>query len=402
MAGAGPGRVVRRTLTVDNTPINQPTDIPGWDNVVGQLTTLNVPRGLAEQVVVETVAASPDIVATNGTLAAFIARVATALRTGTTDDQDIEEIAERLGRVDIASHLNVEGRGNSPYTMLSGINLGQASALSTFLEIHPQFVAVVRQAKTGFKLGDKNFEKAGGMFMNDKTVHVRSMKGFTPDSPQVFMRLLLHEIGHAIFQRMLFKDPQVKLAQSASKDAAAQDLQDTFDRRTDPLTADGKDLYGAWMVLRANGGYHMFAVDIADIGNVASRQAYQAATFEEFCAESFMHLALEQTALRQHIQNIASGTAPQNVKAAWATVERILLKYKDLILELPPPPTQPTLPPPQPPSVQGPPPQPQGPPPQQGGPPQGGGLPDRSRRHAVNLGKTTDRRKFAVKPSNYT
>jgi hypothetical protein len=63
----------------------------------------------------------------------------------------------------------------------------------------------------------------------------------------------------------------------------------------------------------------------------AGRGGYLAKQFTEFCAESFMHLALKKAALLDHVTKIPDEEA--DVKAAWQSALGVLLKYESQLLK---------------------------------------------------------------------
>jgi hypothetical protein len=98
------------------------------------------------------------------------------------------------------------------------------------------------------------------------------------------------------------------------------------------LDADGRRFYAAWQVLRRQPEF-FFVVDMPGsmpAARGAGRQDYLAGQFTEFCADSFMHLALKKAALETHVRDLPETEGA--VKAAWQTALSVLLKYEELIL----------------------------------------------------------------------
>jgi hypothetical protein len=60
------------------------------------------------------------------------------------------------------------------------------------------------------------------------------------------------------------------------------------------------------------------------------RQNYLAAQFTEFCADSFMHVALKKQELEAHVKSVPN--TENSVKSAWENALSILTKYEPGIL----------------------------------------------------------------------
>jgi len=98
------------------------------------------------------------------------------------------------------------------------------------------------------------------------------------------------------------------------------------------MDADGRAFYDAWSVIRQQPQY-FFITDMpggAAASSGAGRGAYLASQFTEFCAESFMHMALEKPALQQHVAALPD-TVP-DIRNAWAMAMQVLNKYEPLML----------------------------------------------------------------------
>ncbi len=265
-------------------------------------------------------------------------------------------------------------------TSTAGIDDRNALAFNQFMTANPQFGPTLKTQKLAFKFGSREAKGLGGMYARQQgeggTVHLEGKVG--AETPDVFMRTLVHEIGHGTFQQLLLKDQlSAKTSKGKLGDLRARHQQilasldalsaadaapvggrravnltggmaqmapllsekDTIERELKTelakFTDDGKVFYDAWEILRQNNGQHLLGVDLGSVATAASRKTYQADTFEEFCAESFMHLAVEGTQLQQHIAAIDAdpGIAPA-IKQAWHQIEQILEKYKYIILQV--------------------------------------------------------------------
>jgi hypothetical protein len=258
------------------------------------------------------------------------------------------------------------------------INPRNAAAFNRILDQHPEFLKFMQQRQLGFKFNSSEAKGIGGMYKRKGgpggTVHLDPVAGKEP--PDIFLRAFIHEIGHGTFQQLLLKE---KLDSKTSKDgfiamraryavvtaalnqqiandtiqghqrkqrdmgAVAQlapllseqaHLEELLPQEEAKFTRDGKKMYDAWQILRANQGQHMLGVDLGKVASAEQRKGYQAATFEEFCAESFMHVVKEPGALTDHVQALgANGQTPPNVMQAWVTTLGILIKYRELILD---------------------------------------------------------------------
>jgi hypothetical protein len=203
-------------------------------------------------------------------------------------------------------------------------------ALDKHLTTHPGLVDLIKQHGLKIKLGST--KGAGGQTFSlgqyeagARTAHVEPAVG--GDRREHFMRVLLHEIGHGTFQQELLLAPLEELTNKGKVDSAvlSQTEQGKF-------SADGMLMFRAWEVLRRNGRQYMFGASMSAADDAQSRQAYQAATFTEFCAESFMHMAVEVSALIAHTTALRQdANTPPEVIRAWADVFGILLKYKGII-----------------------------------------------------------------------
>lgn len=227
----------------------------------------------------------------------------------------------------------------------------KASAVMCFLDAYPEFFPKLAATTpvTGVKAIAFNSSTAnswgGGVFnhMNDCTIHLSELKDTTPSA---FARLLVHEMGHATFQRMLLNSQPLPLmvdrctvselldnfaAQTAIAETLLTELSTTTLRLQHywtALPAAAKTFYHSWLILRRNKGQHLLGMDLGKAPNMAlltpsRRQSYQANDFSEFCAETFMQYAMGD--LHPHVRAIlANGAIGADVKVAWCRAWHIL------------------------------------------------------------------------------
>jgi hypothetical protein len=257
----------------------------------------------------------------------------------------------------------------------------QAREVNNFLNNHPGFEKTLsgQVGPTEIVFHSAQAKGLGGMYTHlDHVVHLENLNASSPD---VFLRLLLHETGHATFQQLLlrqqlhtvwgsgevytlllrrrqlldeldglnnqppesakdrrkgrYKDPLVvRVGQVTSelkaieKKIADADVVGQWQR----LTAEARRFYWAWLVLRRDNGTYLLGLDLGPGRRPADRQAYQAGTFQEFCAESFMLAATG--ALAGHVANLANDPqVPPIVLTAWRAAQTILNKYRALLMD---------------------------------------------------------------------
>ena len=211
---------------------------------------------------------------------------------------------------------------------LFGATEPNLEALKDLFRQYPDLPRLLRERGTKIHLAGTaiGLSGLGGMFTNNE-IHLEGRVGFEPRAH--FLRTLVHEMGHATFQQSLIRSP---LARETSKAQVAEGA--IADEERAKLSSDGQALYRAWRVLRGEGGRQLHGVDVLDEGGFRAddRRTYQAATFEEFCAESFMHMAVEEESLRAHIEKLRrQPDTPADVMAAWDCVWSILQQYKGVI-----------------------------------------------------------------------
>jgi hypothetical protein len=296
------------------------------------------------------------------------------------DDSKASQLA-RLAKDDEQEQKQLAAAFGAP---LDGVSGPQCRELRNFfINRYPNFLRNVRPGYIkDFVFGSREgVKQGGGVFVSArKELHMGAMGA---KAPEAFLRLMVHEAGHASFQRALIggtpptsvengdyfgmlqrralllatanaqpdtaradlkRGRRVAIAVDPATAAAASDLADLNqrlpenDRMWNGMSDDAKELYRAWYKLRENKGEYMIGLDLGRKPNKkgtamdpAQRQEYQAGGFSEFCAESFMHLAMGD--LDRYEATIRTrNDVPPEVKQAWATTRRILHNYGDPIL----------------------------------------------------------------------
>ncbi|GHG14295.1 MULTISPECIES: hypothetical protein [Amycolatopsis] len=230
--------------------------------------------------------------------------------------QDLSKISSNNNLLRIVERLleNEKHRGDLESKNLKTSRAGLVSArnirkFNELLNKNPKFVDYLKKAGIKISFSSSDARNLGSLYVHDsKTVHLSPEADEA--SPGVFLRLLLHEMGHASFERMLMNT----------------------DLRI--LNEDGRVFHDAWTVLRRNDGRYMFGLDLGYVGTPDARKVYQAQRFEEFCAESFMYRVTESDLLKRHVNelNEPSKDVPQDIRDAWSKAIVILDKYAPLIL----------------------------------------------------------------------
>jgi len=217
-----------------------------------------------------------------------------------------------------------ETSGRGALTTINAFNtpgiLENLSQLGEFLDDNPNVIVNLTAAGVGWELMSKhpqigNF--GGGAVIEDR-IHIAdsvlAQKGF--------MRMVIHEAGHATFQRLLL---------------TGKKWTDAANRGTEPphaaaLTATGHKFYKAWKVLRDRPEF-FFIVDMPGSATASrgdGRRAYLAEQFTEFCADSFMHFALKEAQLRDHVDRLPDTEVA--VQEAWQQALSVLELYEAHIL----------------------------------------------------------------------
>ncbi|MDS0138888.1 hypothetical protein [Amycolatopsis sp. 505] len=178
-----------------------------------------------------------------------------------------------------------------------------------FLDTNPAFVDYLTKAGIRIFFRSKSANNIGGLYTHaDRIVHLEP--GVEGERPGIFLRLLLHELGHASFQRMLMTT------------------------KPDALNQDEQAFRDAWTVLRRNNGQYLLGLDLGRGRQPDERRKYQAGDFMEFCAENFMHRVTAPGLLNKHLMTInkPGNHVPQDVRDAWRDAIVILDKYVRLLL----------------------------------------------------------------------
>jgi hypothetical protein len=201
---------------------------------------------------------------------------------------------------------------------------GHAEAVDAFLMRYPFVLRNLRMCLNGIKFHAKDAglldltAHLGGMgyLSSDHRIHVYPH----PDArPCDYVCLLIHEFGHAYFQRVLLcgKDVEVWLAHPADPNP--------------DILANAQAFYQAWQDLRPNGGQFMLGIDLGTTPKgipmaAPDRQNYQAESFGEFCAETFMLYAIGMLG-EDFLGTIQASYEDTPVCTAWENVHRVLETY---------------------------------------------------------------------------
>jgi hypothetical protein len=153
--------------------------------------------------------------------------------------------------------------------------------------------------------------------------------------PGAFVRLLVHETGHATFEAILLGDRPMPHGLCTDPKPEVFELPPTelvqADREIraywDEMSASAKLFFNAWLTLRQHHGKHLLGLDLWQDprGNrldPEQRRRYQAGKFDEFCAETFMLYAMGD--LEPHIMAIPDDTVHVDVKTAWTNARTVL------------------------------------------------------------------------------
>lgn len=216
------------------------------------------------------------------------------------------------------------------------VPLPQAGAVIRFLDAYPQFwAALVPKIKT-IRFESRTADARGGGLFNlqdDRVIYLSKLRA-TP--PGAYVRLFVHETGHATFETVLLDGRRMPyeldtdnvsglIGRNASDTGRlTQEVQGYWDA----MSAPAKTFYHAWSTLRADRGRHLLGLDLWQdpVGNRLSpdqRRTYQAGSFGEFCAEVFMQYAMGD--LHPHVEAVlADHTTPVDVRTAWRNAWHVL------------------------------------------------------------------------------
>ena len=226
------------------------------------------------------------------------------------------------------------------------IPLPQAGAVMCFHDAYPQFWPRLTNRISGFKFNSSKADEYGGGLFDDDTICISNLSSTLPGA---YVRLVVHEIGHAAFEAVLLNNKKMPLV--LAKDAV-QSLQDppsgagslteregecwTIQRYWNTMSPAAKIFYQSWRVLRVQNGHYLLGTDLgltpkSEHISVVKRQKYQADSFGEFCAESFMLFAMGD--LHDHVVTLlADNAVGDNVKRAWRNAWWILSMIAEPIL----------------------------------------------------------------------
>jgi hypothetical protein len=232
----------------------------------------------------------------------------------------------------------------------------QLRELADFLIARPGFEDALRQRGIGIIFNSNGAKGQGGGQFLAGNIH---LLGGENETPVAFVRLVVHESGHATYQRMILPahmpvlpnfwdngtggELRARLAtlQAAADQAGvpldqspfateAATIQATLTAENEAgvwgaLSDDAKKLYGAWLTLRANDGQDLLGLNLGAGKSPAERQKYQADNFKEFLAETFMQ-AMTGT-IKAHYDGIQTDPNKSDaVKAAWRDTAEVLDK----------------------------------------------------------------------------
>lgn len=217
------------------------------------------------------------------------------------------------------------------------IPLPQAAAVICFLTTYSWVWPQLQKANVKVKFNAHRSEsRGGGLFMNNK-IYMSTLR-VTPAG--AFIRLFVHEIGHALFERRLLGDKPMPNALVEDKLTSLKNVGQTTTPRErikecaeiqsfwNNMSVQAKSFYQAWRTLRQNSGEYLLGIDLwADPQGhrlcPTQRRQYQAKHFGEFCAEVFMLYAMGD--LQAHVVAVLSNdNIPRNVRTAWKNAWHVL------------------------------------------------------------------------------
>lgn len=340
MLNTGMRSTVQRTLILDDQRIGSVDEVLSRTDVAQRLNKVgleNARRVLQTMIEYQT----EGFAWTTDQLVERLPQILSLYGTGkelegdlTPENTPVQKVATLMHMKSLGTKLPGSFTGpGSAYFKVNKADLGDANvaALNKHLEDHPGLMDIInsRRLKIRFNSKAQGVSGLGGMYeIQTNTAHLEAE--VTGRSPDHFMRTLLHEIGHGVFQRELLMD---ELEEVTNKGTVKSDLLSQAEQKK--FSEDGMTFFKAWEVLRAGNGKYMFGAALSDkeSANATARKAYQAATFAEFCAESFMHVAQEESDLKQHIESLKTDRdVPGAVIAAWDDVWRILSRRKTIIM----------------------------------------------------------------------
>jgi hypothetical protein len=210
----------------------------------------------------------------------------------------------------------------------------QAAAVIRFHETYPLVRPQLMQAKVLVSFNSSRSDGRGGGLFDNNTIYLSKLL-ITPAG--AFVRLYVHEIGHALFEAKLLDGKAMpyflatdNLAdlprqQSALWDRSqqCQEIQLFWDNMSDLA----KTLYQAWRRLRRDYGAQLLGIDLWEDPrrnrlSPEQRRRYQAGNFGEFCAEVFMLYAMGD--LQAHVLAILASDIDEDVQTAWKNAWYVL------------------------------------------------------------------------------
>lgn len=221
--------------------------------------------------------------------------------------------------------------------------LPHAAAVMAFIEAYPRFWGVLTgKCRVAFR-SSRADGRGGGLYEAD-TIH---LSGMIATPPGVFIRLLVHETGHATFEPTLLADrpmpPELTRGEVAGLPAKydplppgraehlvlaqhGRDLRRVHDY-WNLMSLDAKAFYHAWLTLRGHRdrllGLELWRDPKGNRLDGDQRQKYQAGSFSEFCAEVFMQYAIGD--LHPYlVALLRDATVEPEVKVAWRNAWHVL------------------------------------------------------------------------------
>ncbi|MFE9749557.1 hypothetical protein ACFYOT_31985 [Saccharothrix saharensis] len=216
------------------------------------------------------------------------------------------------------------------------VPLPQAEAVTRFLDAYPRFWAVLVPRIKAIRFESRTADGRGGGVFNIDHDHVIYLSKLRATPPGAYVRLFVHETGHATFEAVLLAGHEMpcELDTDQVRELVGKTDPDTgiLARKLrgywDGMSASARIFYHAWLTLRVDRGRHLFGLDLwqdpaghrLDPGQ---RRRYQADNFTEFCAEVFAQYAMGD--LHPHVAAVlADHTTPADVRTAWRNAWQVL------------------------------------------------------------------------------
>ncbi|MBE7384806.1 MAG: hypothetical protein F6J95_025755 [Leptolyngbya sp. SIO1E4] len=351
--------VVQRTLTVDNQPVNDPSNVPAPQGVNAEVF---------KQAIAKLIRSSATINLTQDDLPKLA-----ALLNGKEDVGNSTAALNAYAKIVIGDNVKV---GSRLQMLLRPPNL---RALGNYFTKNPNLAGRVRIDFTSQTTVDNNY--GGGVYnrTGNKRIEIGGSVA-NEANPLYFLRTVIHETGHATFQQMLVigeltnetnkgtiwaqltachkqvKDLEWQMKKGlssavgnydwvAGKKQELKEARATRDKMVNKLRSDaatltkhGKEFYDAWLILRRENGQYMLGLPLTDqadhpMKSPSGRQKYMAESFTEFCAETFMYMAMHRQDLKSHVRQLHEDQkVPKQVKEAWIDVIRVLERCEEKII----------------------------------------------------------------------